>query len=83
MVSSCANPECGAPFLYFGSGRLYVFEPDEDSDFRVESYWLCGKCAARLTLVRNIVKDGIQLVGIDNTDTFPRKAIAPSANKLR
>ncbi len=83
MVSTCANPECAAPFLYYGTGRLYVFEPDGDSQPRVESYWLCTDCAGQFTLVRDVLMDGVQLVAIDGTDAFVPRATTPTANKLR
>lgn len=65
MVSKCANPECSTPFLYFGQGKLFRLETEGREDRRrrmgddagiskslrrLEFYWLCEKCAERMTL---------------------------------
>jgi hypothetical protein len=65
MVSKCANPDCSTPFLYFRRGRLFRVEVqpgmelDEDLEGevsgrkparRIEFFWLCGECAATMTL---------------------------------
>lgn len=64
MVSKCANPECSVSFQYFREGKLYRIDnaglgtdlptgpqvPARKRPHRVEHYWLCGTCAARLTL---------------------------------
>ena len=53
MVSQCANPECGTPFLYLREGRLFATShrgaPAEES--RVEYFWLCANCAPHMNLV--------------------------------
>ncbi len=41
MVKNCANPDCGAEFLYLHEGELFVI-PFSD---HVENYWLCPLCA--------------------------------------
>jgi hypothetical protein len=66
MVAKCANPVCTAPFLYLREGKLYQIEmgaddapaaPAEQSTEerkpgrRLEFFWLCGSCAAQMTLV--------------------------------
>jgi len=65
MVSKCANSECSAPFLYFHRGRLFRLETEGRQDRRrhlgdemgsnkplrrLEFYWLCDDCAAKMTL---------------------------------
>jgi hypothetical protein len=59
MLSRCANPECKAPFRYFGEGRLFAFENNHEgtetaetsrSVRKVEHYWLCPSCSAGMTL---------------------------------
>jgi hypothetical protein len=48
MISNCANPDCGAEFLYLHEGELFVIElPDKG----VAHYWLCPSCARRMRLV--------------------------------
>jgi len=63
MVAKCANPDCGAPFRYWGQGRLFRLDLSEHPkrmkqtggnralrSHNVEHFWLCGNCAPRLTL---------------------------------
>jgi len=52
MVSECANPGCGAQFLYFGEGKLVVVRRQQASpdQAKVEFFWLCGDCATHLNL---------------------------------
>lgn len=62
MVSHCANPACGTPLRYLRDGRLFQFEvrpqpataPPSSSPKgprTVTHFWLCGRCASKLTLV--------------------------------
>ena len=66
MISKCVNPTCSARFLYLHEGKLFRFEREAKDDVQlllgfdpkirrhspgVEFYWLCGKCAATLTLI--------------------------------
>jgi len=62
MISKCANPECSAPFRYLRDGKLFRVDLDQlaslptahsDSEkwHRLEHFWLCGRCAATMTLV--------------------------------
>jgi len=64
MISKCANPACTVRFLYFHTGKLFRFEKEPREDTQplmgldpvrkhsqgVEFYWLCEKCAAKMTL---------------------------------
>lgn len=62
MVSKCANPRCSVPFLYLRDGKVFQLEMDGADDpqqlelgrpkrpHRVEHFWLCGDCAAVMTL---------------------------------
>lgn len=52
MVSACANPKCGAEFLYFGQGQLVAVPRQGKSltESNVEFFWLCGDCAGHLNL---------------------------------
>jgi hypothetical protein len=47
VISHCANPRCGTPFLYFRNGRLFV---TPRTNAAVEYFWLCGACAEDLDL---------------------------------
>jgi hypothetical protein len=52
MVSQCANPDCGAPFLYLREGKLFVIPRPGFSarHSRVEYFWLCGNCSGKLKI---------------------------------
>jgi hypothetical protein len=62
VLSKCANPSCTASFRYFHQGKLFrmeveTSEPDEavltragKGVRRAEFFWLCDRCAARMTL---------------------------------
>jgi hypothetical protein len=49
MVSQCANPGCGAEFLYFHDGRLFA-APRRNSPAGIEYFWLCAHCARNVDL---------------------------------
>jgi hypothetical protein len=49
VVSRCANPGCGAPFLYFREGRLFA-APHKSPAAGIEYFWLCAHCAHDLEL---------------------------------
>jgi hypothetical protein len=48
MVSFCANPDCGAEFLYLHEGELFVIELSHNG---AEYYWLCPSCAHDMRVV--------------------------------
>jgi hypothetical protein len=52
MVAKCANPECGAPFLYLRQGKLFAIPRPALSvrATRLEYFWLCGNCSGTLTI---------------------------------
>ncbi len=61
MLSKCANPACTTPFQYLRDGKLFQIELDSTAQSgihvvnklpsrKVEHFWLCGPCSARLTL---------------------------------
>lgn len=58
MVSQCANPACEAQFLHFGEGQLITIRrsPHTPTESSVEFFWLCGACAAEMTV--EIASDG-------------------------
>ncbi len=66
MLAKCANPICGAHFLYLNQGRIYnvpIYEPDAQScrwPQRVEHFWLCSTCCVTLTLVLKNGKADVQ-----------------------
>lgn len=76
MISKCANPVCSAPFLYLRDGKLFRVDLDQleaaspeqnDSDkkwHRLEHFWLCGRCAATMTLVAEKGKGVITAVSL-------------------
>jgi hypothetical protein len=63
MLAKCANPSCSTPLVYLREGKIFMVESsqsrtDKDaaivlrpkSPSRVEHFWLCGPCAAHMTL---------------------------------
>ena len=77
MVSQCANPECGAPFLYMREGRLVVIRRHSPSPTNqmVELFWLCGLCADHLDLEctldgdANVIPRMPQIEGLEAYDS--------------
>lgn len=45
MVSRCYNPECNKELLYLREGRVVRIIYDDGAQWRVEHFWLCGKCS--------------------------------------
>ena len=59
MVDNCANPKCNKPLHYLRDGRVFTFNVPGASVGangqripHIEHYWLCGDCAASMTLER-------------------------------
>ena len=62
MLSKCANPSCQAPFQYLSEGKVFRFDrqriqyagpqlvTEKKPVRRIEHYWLCSDCAARMTV---------------------------------
>jgi hypothetical protein len=58
MVSTCANPDCAAPFRYLREGRLFGLWIDAEGTIhaairgqgRLELFWLCSRCSTTFTL---------------------------------
>jgi hypothetical protein len=63
MLAKCANPSCSTPLIYLREGKIFMVESpqsrtDKDGAIvirskasnRVEHFWLCGPCAAQMTL---------------------------------
>lgn len=67
MLSQCANPVCGKPFLRLREGKLFLVETDRvnqpgeslsppfvrarQQQRVVEHFWLCDDCATHWTLI--------------------------------
>ena len=50
MVAECANPGCNRQFRYLREGHLFAFRNPRCSCHETQFWWLCGDCAATLTL---------------------------------
>jgi hypothetical protein len=48
MVSTCAG--CKAPFLYWGTGKLFQFERSKGES---ELFWVCNTCIEQIHLVQD------------------------------
>jgi hypothetical protein len=90
MLAKCANPNCSAPFRYLREGKLFQVERDEGNtpilrgprarpraDRRVEYFWLCGMCAARVTLAFDRVR------GMITVPLASEPLVAPNENVVR
>ena len=75
MLTKCVNPRCSNHFLYMNEGKVFRFETrcasngdpqftDKKTARRIEFFWLCSNCAARMTLV---YREG-QGVGVERLD---------------
>ena len=72
MLSKCANPSCSTPLIYLREGKIFMLEAaphppavldgakQPRSVRQIEHFWLCGACAARMTLVYDKVH-GVQV----------------------
>ncbi len=75
MVSQCANPECGAPFLYFRDGKLFAVRRSGAADQeRVEFFWLCGECNLRLKM---------EVTPRGDTNLVPQPRMTPSCTATK
>jgi hypothetical protein len=76
MIAHCVNPNCGAQLHSFVEGRLFQFEVvsisvsatdeasapfDEEPKSQTAQFWLCGRCAATLSLVLEPI-NGLRIV---------------------
>ena len=74
MLAKCANPSCSTPLVYLREGKIFMVESpqsrtDKDgaivfgpkSPNRVEHFWLCGPCAAEMTLTYDRER-GVEIV---------------------
>lgn len=62
MLSKCANPTCSTPLVYLREGKIFMMEQNPQPEVRrngpvlvkasnrVEHFWLCGPCAAKMTI---------------------------------
>jgi hypothetical protein len=81
MISKCANPACSAPFRYLRDGKLFRVNLDllesattaqNESDkpwHRLEHFWLCGRCAATMTLV---AEKGRGVIAVPLSQVLPK-----------
>lgn len=81
MVSRCANPDCGKPFLYMREGKLFHIDTSQHPELRrkppdakrsedIEHFWLCGNCSREFT-VAYVPGEGITAVPLSR---LPRAA---------
>jgi hypothetical protein len=70
MLAKCANPSCSTELVYLREGKIFMVEapaqaqksePSPKPLNRVEHFWLCGPCAAQLTLAYDR-RSGVQIV---------------------
>ena len=79
MLTRCVNEGCNRPLHSFCEGRLFQFEVvsislaasdegsapfDEKPQRETVHFWLCGRCAATMSLVLEPAR-GLKLVSLD------------------
>ncbi len=75
MVSQCANPRCSAPFRYLRQGKVFLVEHRNKNSNgngrrtagKVEYFYLCSDCAARLTLEREPASGLVRVAELDSS----------------
>jgi hypothetical protein len=52
MVSQCANPRCGEPFIYYSHGKLFSVPRSTvaSTHATIEHFWLCETCAQSMAI---------------------------------
>ena len=83
MLARCINENCNRPLHSFLEGRLFQFEItsislaatdeasapfDEKPQRETANFWLCGHCAATLTLLLEPER-GLRLVSLDQHES--------------
>lgn len=85
MLSKCANPDCSTPFRYLRDGKLFEIETNGQMEStsgakkpmrRVEFFWLCGGCAAELTVINDHDKGVITVPILRASKFLVRRAAA-------
>lgn len=89
MLAYCANEGCNRPLYSFSEGRLFQFEVvsisvaasdekcapfDEHPERQTLHLWLCGRCAASMTLVLEPAR-GVKVASLEaNAKDAPNPA---------
>ena len=83
MLVYCANPACYTPLHSFSDGRLFQFEVvsislsasddaaepfDEKPERQTAQFWLCGHCAATMSLILD-PQQGLRLIPFGSNET--------------
>lgn len=95
MVAHCVNPGCGAQLHSFAEGRLFQFDVvsisvsaaddpgapfDEEPKSQTAQFWLCGRCAASVTLTLEPIH-GLKIVPLTSGAAEP-KGLATKPGQL-
>ncbi len=99
MLARCTNENCKRPLHSFAEGRLFQFEVisislaasdektapfDEKPQRETLHFWLCGRCASKMTLVLEPAR-GLRLISLDernpNVPDLPVATDAPTAKE--
>ena len=91
MLAHCTNENCKRPLHSFAEGRLFQFEVisislaasdeksapfDEKPQRETLHFWLCGRCASKMTLVLEPAR-GLRLMSLDERNlSGPDLAVA-------
>src|SRR5258707_5172924 len=99
MLARCINESCDRPLYTFAEGRVFQFEVisislaasdeksapfDEKPKRETLHFWLCGRCASKMTLVLEPAR-GLRLISLDernaNTPEMPIAMEGPPAKE--
>jgi len=99
MLAHCRNENCKRTLHSFAEGRLFQFEVisislaasdeksapfDEKPQRETLHFWLCGRCASKMTLVLEPAR-GLRLMSLDernpNTPELPIAVDTPRAEE--
>jgi len=96
MIAYCVNPNCGAQLHSFVEGRLFQFEVvsisvsatdeasapfDEEPKTQTAQFWLCGRCAASMSLVLEPM-NGLRIVPLASDSPEVKGLAKEGAHRL-
>ena len=91
MLARCINESCERPLYTFAEGRVFQFEVtsislaasdeksapfDEKPERETLHFWLCGRCASKMTLVLEPAR-GLRLISADDQTSNPPELSIP------
>src|SRR5437764_5609155 len=97
MLAHCVNPNCYALLHSFCEGRLFQFEVvsisvaasddttepfDEKPERQTAQFWLCGRCAASMTLNLDPMR-GLKLIPLSESQSVESGDLPGGGDEVR